>query len=226
MRNAPQTKLDRQLYCQWVLADQHLEFVYVDEFGFEIGTQRHFRRAPRDQAARRITPLTEPANVSVCITISAAHGLIYHDFNYGAFGREIFFVFMDSLAEEVVTRRITNACFVLDNCAIHNVEDVTEACEMFGSDFNSLPPYYPMLNPVEGCIGDVNRATQTAFATILHPTLLNLASVPPDQRTRQRERLLLQALTLTLPVITPQLVQAHQNHMMKQFPQMLTQQNL
>jgi hypothetical protein len=89
--------------------------------------------------------MTKSANVSVCIVVSAAHGLIYHDFNYVTFDRETFFVFMDSL----------------------------------------------------------ERAIQTAFATVLRPTPLNLASVPYAQRARQRERLLLQALTLALPVITP-----------------------
>jgi hypothetical protein len=41
IRNAPQTKLDRQLHCQWVLANQHFAFIDIDEFGFQIGTQRH-----------------------------------------------------------------------------------------------------------------------------------------------------------------------------------------
>jgi hypothetical protein len=45
MRNATQTKRDRQLYCQWVLANQHFAFIYMDEFGFQIGTQRHFGHA-------------------------------------------------------------------------------------------------------------------------------------------------------------------------------------
>jgi hypothetical protein len=92
----------------------------VDEFGFEIGAQRHFGRAPRGQAARRITPLTKSANVSVCIAVSAAHRLVYHDFNHGSFDRETFSVFLDSLAEEIATWRIASACFILDNCAIHN----------------------------------------------------------------------------------------------------------
>jgi hypothetical protein len=60
------------------------------------------------------------------------------------------------------------------------MEDVMEACEMFGNDFNFLPPYSPMPNPVEGCIGDVKRAIQTAFATVLRPARLNLASAPYD----------------------------------------------
>jgi hypothetical protein len=209
MRNAPQTKLDRQLCCQWVPANQHPEFVYADEFDFEIGTQRHFGRAPRGQAARRITPLTKSANVLVCIAVSTAHGLIYHDFNYRAFDRGAFSVFMDSLAEEVTARRIANARFILNNCAIHNIEDVREASDMFRSDFNFLPPDSPMLNPIEGCIGDVKRAIQTAFATVLrpHPTQPSECSVrPAHQATRT---LLLQVLTLALPVITPQLVEAH-----------------
>jgi hypothetical protein len=106
MRNDPQTKHDRNLYCQWVLANQQHEFIYIDEFGFQIGTQRHFGRAPRGQPARRITALTRSANVSVCLAVSAAHGLIYHDFNFGAFNRGGFAISMCSLAEEVNERRI------------------------------------------------------------------------------------------------------------------------
>jgi hypothetical protein len=81
MRNGPQTKLDWQLYYQWVLANQHFAFIYIDKFGFQIGTQRHFGRAPRGQTARPITPLTRSANVSVCLAVSASHGLLYHDFS-------------------------------------------------------------------------------------------------------------------------------------------------
>jgi transposase len=226
MRNAPPTKHDRKLYCEWVLANQHLTFIYIDEFGFQIGTQRRFGRAPRGQPAQRITPLTRSANVSVCLAVSAAHGLIYYDVNNGAFDRESFGIFIDSLAEEVAGRQIANACFIMDNCAIHNVYDVAEACDIFDCDFNYLPPYSPMLNPIEGCIGDVKRAIETAFATALRPRLLALATLPYGQRTRQREQLLLQALTNALQVVTPQLVQAHEHHMMGQFPQMLAQQDV
>jgi transposase len=225
-RNAPPTKHDRKAYCEWVLANQHLGFIYIDEFGFQIGTQRRFGRAPRGQPARRITPLTRSANVSVCLAVSAAHGLIYYDTNNGAFDRESFGIFIDSLAEEVSVRRIADACLILDNCAIHSVEDVAEACDIFGCEFNYLPPYSPMLNPVEGCIGDVKRAIQTAFATALRPALLALAALPYGQRTRGREQLLLQALTNALGVITPQLVRAHEHHMMRQFPQMLAEQDV
>jgi transposase len=158
--------------------------------------------------------------------VSAAHGLIYHDFNFGAFNRGGFAIFMCSLAEEVASNGIARPCFILDNCSIHNVDDISEACDIFGSDFNFLPPYSPMLNPVEGCIADVKRAIQTEFATGLRPALLNLASLPYGQRTKQREQLLLQALKIALAVITPQLVRAHQNHMMGQFPQMLAEQDV
>jgi transposase len=55
----------------------------------------------------------------------------------------------------------------MDNCSVDNVEDITEACEMFGGDFNFLSLYSPILNPVEECIADVKPAVQTEFATIL-----------------------------------------------------------
>jgi hypothetical protein len=155
MRNAPQTKFGQQLYCQWVFANQHFAVIYIDEFGFQIGTQRHFGRAPRRQTARRITPLTRFANVSVCLAVSASHGLLYHDFSVGTFDRDCFKIFMNSLAEEIASQQIASPCFILDTCPIHNIKDVPEASEMFGEDFNFLSLYSPMPNPVEGCIGDV-----------------------------------------------------------------------
>jgi hypothetical protein len=162
----------------------------------------------------------------VCLAVSATHGLISYDINDRAFDRESFGIFIDSLAEEISVCQIANACFVLDNCVIHNVQNVVEACNIFDCDFNYLPPYSPMLNPVEGCIGDVRRAIQTAFATTLRLDVLALATVPYGQRTRGREQLLLQAPTNALPVVTPQLVQAHDHHMMGQFSQMLAEQDV
>jgi hypothetical protein len=191
MRNTPQTKQHRQLYSQWVLADQNLTFIYVDEFGFQIGTQRHFGRAPRGLPAQHITSLMRSANVSVCLAASPAHGLIYFDFNYGAFDRGTFSGFIDSLAAEIAAQQIPNPCFILDNCAIHNLDDVTEVCEMFGSEFNFLSIYFPMPNVVEGCISDVKRTIQSAVATVLRPALLSLANAQYGQRIKQRAQLLL-----------------------------------
>jgi transposase len=74
---------------------------------------------------------------------------------------------MDSLAKEVANLQGANPDYIFDNCSVYNVEDITEVCEMFRGEFNFLPPYSPMLNPVEGCIADVKRAIQIEFATIL-----------------------------------------------------------
>jgi hypothetical protein len=93
--------------------------------------------------------------VSGCLAVGDSHELLYHDFNVGVFDRECFGIFMDSLAKEGVSQQIASPCFILDNCLIHNVEDVTETCEMFGGDFNFLPLYSPMLNSVEGCVSDI-----------------------------------------------------------------------
>jgi hypothetical protein len=41
---------------------------------------------------------------------------------------------MDSFAEEVANLQAAKPCYILDNCSVHNLEDITEACEMFGAD--------------------------------------------------------------------------------------------
>jgi transposase len=85
--------------------------------------------------------------VSICLAASSAHGLIYYDVNSSTFDRETFAGFIDSLAEEVAVGQIPNPYFILDNCAIHNLDEVMEGCVMFGSEFNFLPLYFPMLTP-------------------------------------------------------------------------------
>jgi transposase len=158
--------------------------------------------------------------------VSATHGLIDHNWNQSAFNRETFAIFMDSFAEQLAAQHIANACVILDNCSIHKVEDVAETGKMFGTEFNFLPPDSPMVNPVEGSIADIKRAIQTAFATVLRPALLNIATSRYGQPTRQRERALSQAFINALTVVTPQLVPSHQHHMMGQFPDIRAQRDV
>jgi transposase len=66
---------------------------------------------------------------------------------------------MDILAEEVANHQIAELCYILGNCSVHNGDDITEVCRMFGGDFNFLPLYSPMLNPIEG----VHRARQVSW---------------------------------------------------------------
>jgi hypothetical protein len=82
-----------------------------------------------------------------------------------------------------------------------------------------------MLNPVEGCVADIKRAIQTEFATTLRAPSLNMAALEYRTRTQEREQIMLQAVTRALHVITPQLVQAHQNHMLAPFPRTLAAQD-
>jgi hypothetical protein len=95
MRNDQATKNDRILDCSWMLANQHHEWISINEFGFQIGTQRQFGRAPRGESVRRMTPLTRPANVSVYLVVRANYGLIYWDHWGSACDRDTFTISMD-----------------------------------------------------------------------------------------------------------------------------------
>jgi hypothetical protein len=116
-----------------------------------------------------------------------------------AFDRETFKMVWYSWAEGNAALQIANACFMLDNCAIQNVDDVTKLYTMFDSEFN-FPPAYS-LNGIDAGIEGVKRAMQAALATVLRPFLLNLANTPDGQRITQREHLLFQVLRIALPVI-------------------------
>jgi transposase len=77
---------------------------------------------------------------------------------------------MGSLVEEVASLQVVSPCYILDNCSVHNDEDIAQECPMLGGEYDFAPSYSPMLNPVESCIADVKVAIQIEFATMLRAT--------------------------------------------------------
>jgi hypothetical protein len=110
MRNAQATKNNRILYYSSVPANQHHEWIYIYEFGFQTGSQRQFVRAPRGETTGRVTPLTRSVNVSVCPAISGNYELIYWDHWGSACDRDTFAIYMGSFAKEVANRQVANPC--------------------------------------------------------------------------------------------------------------------
>jgi hypothetical protein len=47
---------------------------------------------------------------------------------------------MDGLAEEMASREIVDSWDILDSCSVHNADDITEACKMFGGTSISYRP--------------------------------------------------------------------------------------
>ena len=51
-----------------------------------------------------------------------------------------------------------NSIVILDNCAIHHIEPVTNLINSVGAMIHYLPPYSPDYNPIEWCFSKVKKA--------------------------------------------------------------------
>lgn len=117
-RNCPENLDARADYAQWFLDHQDNTFVYLDEFGFNLSTQRHYGRARTGVPAIQITPANQGTNVSVAMAIQRGHGIVLYEVQHQAFKIPTFTAFVARLLTQFAGT--ADVCFVMDNCRIHD----------------------------------------------------------------------------------------------------------
>ncbi len=50
-----------------------------------------------------------------------------------------------------------NSVVVIDNCGVHNPDELRAICSSYGAILQFLPPYSPDFNPIELVFGQVKR---------------------------------------------------------------------
>jgi hypothetical protein len=117
-RNSPEQKVARRDYTNWFLQNRHMTFVYIDEFGFNLSTQRRHGRAPAGQRAIQITPAQSGSNHSAVAAIQKGVGIVRHDDREGSFDVSVFEAFRQSVVAHYRDHQAPSLCFVMDNCRI------------------------------------------------------------------------------------------------------------
>jgi transposase len=217
-RNAEENIAARKVYAEWFLANQGLNFVYVDEFGFNLSTQRHYGRARSGQRAIQITPANQGANVSVAMAIQRGRGIIQYTAKEKAFTAATFSDFIAELLASLQFSGETGVCIVMDNCKIHDRDDLPDRIEQADFTMKFLPPYSPMLNPIEEVIGDVKREIKTLLSVNFIADALRIQSLPWGQKTAARRELLLRALGEAIGKIGAATVDQHFDHSYRILP--------
>jgi hypothetical protein len=111
-------------------------------------------------------------NISACAAMSK-EGFIYEMLRPGAFAAEPFCEFLWGLFEKL---RIMgrHACWiVLDNVRFHHSAIVLECANSYGHTLVFLPPYSPMLNPIESLFSKWKTLIRTQGASFSVDQLLN-----------------------------------------------------
>jgi transposase len=211
-RNSQAVKAQRTQYAQWFLGNQQMNFIYVDEFGFNLSTQRRFGRAPAGQRAIQITPANQGSNVSVVAAIQRGVGLVLFEEKEGSFDALRFEAFIQRLVAHYQQIQAQNICIVMDNCRIHRAPVLLPIIQGAGMSLQFLPPYSPMLNPIEEVIGDIKRDIRTLLSVALHGQVLAIQNLPRGQKAAARRNLLRQALQIAAAQVQAVRVDTHYAH--------------
>ena len=123
--------------------------VYIDETGYNLWTRRSQGWSRRGQPVRRRCPTQRGPNLSICLAVSSALGLVKSEFFRGGQTKERFQHFVNDLVEQVVPQ-IGNARVVIvcDGPTFHRGVAVPEQ-HRHQFELHLLPAYSPFLNPCE-----------------------------------------------------------------------------
>lgn len=121
--------------------------MFVDESGVNLALMRKCARSLRGKRAYGKRPHRRGRNVSVIGAISL-NGLLSQ---WSALGAVDGLTFEAFVAQKLVPRLWSGAVMVLDNCSIHNREEVEALITAVGARLIYLPPYSPDFSPIENC---------------------------------------------------------------------------
>ncbi len=133
---------------------RNTNLVYVDECGFNLFTRRTRGRALVGQRAVRQVAGSRGQNLNIIMAISLEVGLLYHENVVGTVNATIFDHFLVNLG--LVIGHEQNIVLVMDNAPIHR----NCAMESVNHTIKYLPPYSPMLNPIENAFSCLKASTQ------------------------------------------------------------------
>ena len=104
-------------------------------------------------------------NLSVMAAVENGHGLLLEHHKSGAMTSDDFEVFLTTLGEAIREQGLQNVVLIYDNCRIHQEEIVQQIAWWFDCEYANLPPYSPMLNPIEECINDRKCSIKSLMST-------------------------------------------------------------
>jgi hypothetical protein len=173
-RNCPNTILAQKQYAKKYLSESpldHRDIIWVDECGFNLHLWQKFGRARRGEHASLRLANSRGQNISVCAAMSK-EGFLYEVLRPGAFNGVHFCAFLSGLFELLHRMGRSNCWIILDNVRFHHSESVHLCAGQFGHLLVFLPPYSPMLNPIESLFGKWKTLIRTEGVSMNRDELL------------------------------------------------------
>lgn len=222
-RNSVTTKESRRNYADWLMQNVNANFIFVDECGFNLFTARTRGRAANGRRAVRQVAASKGKNLNLLMAVAPAAGLYYYELEENTVNGPRFGYFLDNLGRVIGDFDVV---IVMDNAPVHNGAEMDNQRHAI----RKLPPYSPMLNPIENCFNcvksNVKRGLNERLAEIRDRAAAANAGVTLVQH---RRRILRECVTRALDVdgaVTQQKVQNLFGRMMGYMPACLNLQDI
>jgi transposase len=182
-RNCPETLLARAQYAQKYLSEappDHRHIIWIDECGFNLHIRRKYGRSRRGETAAITVANGRGQNISACAAMSE-EGFLFEKLRPGAYNAIHFCEFLEQLFELLNRMERPSCWLVLDNVRFHHSQEVSLMAQRYGHTLVFLPPYSPMLNPIESLFGKWKTLIRTqGVALSLDSLLLHMSAARCD----------------------------------------------
>jgi transposase len=150
-QDSPRVQKERRRFRRRVKKLSARKFVFVDEFGTNLGMTRRYARALRGKRAVGAVP--DNADPNITLVMGLRHDGIVAPFAFqGAMDGEAFTAYVQTqLAPELHRGDVV----FVDGLGAHRTASARAVIEAHGARLEILPPYSPDLSPVEKCGGKV-----------------------------------------------------------------------
>lgn len=123
------------------------KFIFVDEFGTNLGMTRGYARSLRGERAVGAVPASPDPNITLVMGLSS-EGVVAPFAFEGAMNGDAFTAYVKT---QLVPMLKPGDIVFADGLGAHRVRAARDAIEACGAEFSLLPPYSPDLTPVEKC---------------------------------------------------------------------------
>jgi transposase len=173
-RNSEQQVESRFHYASMFMQERPVErgnIIWLDETGFNLHLRRRKGRSKIGERANVVVPNTQGKNISIVAAMNET-GLLSYKAHYGAYTSILFAEWLATLGEHLGSLSLSNCWFVLDNVRFHHTALVASTVESLGFKLVFLPPYSPMLNPIELLFSKWKASVKTANMIYTRENLL------------------------------------------------------
>ena len=154
--NSPLNKAIRADYATWKFnnTNENNSFTYVDEAGCNMRTLKVYGYSKRGQRACMEGVNSRTTNISMLMAVSPEFGLVHMETCLTTIDGTRYAEFLSNVVRSLQLkpdfRNYEKHYIVMDNAPIHRVEEVSNVFLTCSNVYaRMLPPFSPMLNPIE-----------------------------------------------------------------------------